>query len=234
MPEPEPQTKTRPARDPQALSSEYHKARKQLMLWSGILFIWALVGIDLEKAKEAGGNAGAIITAIKSPQAIPWVLVVLVAYFVFKVGVEWSQCETRRRGTLASRIDVGSAWLVAFLACALYSYQAISRIQIADVIQTSDKVKSSMLGVAVGVTLGMALLFRLHKWNVKPPKTTYIGYTVVMPLLSVIVFFFLLPQMVISMKHAIAAAGVSIAVIILSYLFLLRRTRPRAERPESI
>jgi len=53
------------------------------MLWSGILFIWELVGIDLEKAKEAGGNAGAIIGAIKSPQAVPWALLILVAYFLF-------------------------------------------------------------------------------------------------------------------------------------------------------
>jgi hypothetical protein len=73
MIEEKPQKTTRP---PQALSSEYHKARKQLMLWAGILFIWELVGIDLEKAKEAGGNAGALITALKSPQAIPWVLLV--------------------------------------------------------------------------------------------------------------------------------------------------------------
>lgn len=85
-------TPPKSAREPQALSSEYHKARKQLMLWAGILFIWELVGIDLEKAKEAGGNAGAIITAIKSPQAIPWVLLVLVAYFLFKVWIEWNQC----------------------------------------------------------------------------------------------------------------------------------------------
>lgn len=75
----------KPPRDPQALSIEYHKARKQLMLWAGILFIWELVGIDLEKAKESGGNAGAIISAIKSPQAVPWVLLILVVYFAFKL-----------------------------------------------------------------------------------------------------------------------------------------------------
>jgi len=43
--------------------------------------MWELVGIDLEKAKEAGGNAGAIVSAIKSPQAVPWALMILVAYF---------------------------------------------------------------------------------------------------------------------------------------------------------
>jgi hypothetical protein len=42
------------------------------MLWSAILFIWELVGIDLERAKEAGGNAGAIIGAIKSSLRRLW------------------------------------------------------------------------------------------------------------------------------------------------------------------
>jgi hypothetical protein len=45
----------RPKPEPKALTPEYHKARKQLMLWAGILFVLELVGIDFEKAKEAGG-----------------------------------------------------------------------------------------------------------------------------------------------------------------------------------
>ena len=143
----------RPAREPQALSTEYHKARKQLMLWAGILFIWELVGIDLEKAKATGGNAGAIITAIKSPQAIPWVLLVLVAYFLFKLWIEWNQCGVARRQTLASRLDFGSAWVVAFMAGILYVYQAISRIQVADVVQQSNRLPSVSIGFLAGVQL---------------------------------------------------------------------------------
>lgn len=145
----------RPPREPQALSTEYHKARKQLMLWAGILFIWELVGIDLEKAKETGGNAGAIITAIKSPQAIPWVLLVLVAYFLFKVWIEWNQCHLARRQTLASRLDFGSAWVVAFMAGILYVYQAISRIQVADVVQQSSRLPSVSVGFVAGMHFGL-------------------------------------------------------------------------------
>ena len=36
------------------------------MLWAGILLIWELVGVDLEKAKDAEGNVGAIVKSIKS------------------------------------------------------------------------------------------------------------------------------------------------------------------------
>jgi len=130
-PEPEPK---REAREPRALSSEYHKARKQLMLWAGILFIWELVGIDLEKAKEAGGNAGAIIGAIKSPQAVPWALLILVAYFLFRLTVEWYQCTAQRRTMKAAIVDFRSAWLVAFLAFALYVAQAVTKLQLANLI----------------------------------------------------------------------------------------------------
>jgi hypothetical protein len=149
---PEPETKARPARDPQALSGEYHKARKQVLLWAGILFIWELVGIDLEKAKEAGGNAGAIIIAIKSPQAVPWVLLILVAYFLFKSTVEWYQCSATRRSLRASIVDFSSAWVVSLLAYILYFGQSISQIQLADLL-ASNRVKSVSLGLAIGVSL---------------------------------------------------------------------------------
>lgn len=86
MPDSEP-SPVKPKRDPAALSGEYHKARKQLMLWSAILFIWELVGIDLDKAKDAEGNVGALIKSIKSPQAIPWALLIMVGYFVFKLRI---------------------------------------------------------------------------------------------------------------------------------------------------
>jgi hypothetical protein len=132
MPEPERQTGPKLARDPQALTSEYHKARKQLMLWAGILFIWELVGIDLEKAKEAGGNAGAIITSIRSPQAVPWALLILVAYFLFRFTVEWYQSNVSRRQMVVARIDFYSSWFISLLAITLYIGQSIRRVQFAN------------------------------------------------------------------------------------------------------
>lgn len=125
--------------DPKPLSPEYHKAHKQLMLWAAILFIWELVGIDLEKAKEAGGNAGAVISAIKSPQAIPWALVILVTYFLFKTTIEWYQCNLNRRSRRVARVDFAAAWVVPLTAFALYGFQAIKKVQLADVISTKEE-----------------------------------------------------------------------------------------------
>lgn len=155
MSESEPKAKT--PRDPAALSPEYHKARKQLMLWAGILFIWELVGIDLEKAKEAGGNAGAIITAVKSPQAVPWVLLILVGYFLFKVTVEWYQCSHARRALRVARVDFISAWIVSLMAYVLYVGQTVRRVQFANLPGWSRLL--SFLGLfPLGVFAGVAIL----------------------------------------------------------------------------
>ena len=52
------------------------------MRWASILFIWEFVGIDLEKAKDAEGYAGALVRSLKSPQAVPWILLALVFCFL--------------------------------------------------------------------------------------------------------------------------------------------------------
>jgi hypothetical protein len=145
-------TDAKPKPDPKPLTTEYHKAHKQLMLWSAILFIWELIGIDLEKAKEAGGNVGAIIGAIKSPQAVPWALMILVAYFLFKTTVEWYQCSSQRRLLRVAKIDFRTAWIVPIIAYALYAYQAVKKVQFADVVQ---KERSAVIWVEVGVILGL-------------------------------------------------------------------------------
>jgi len=174
-------------RDPEKLSTEYHKARKEVLLWAGILFVWELIGIDLEKAKEAGGNAGAIINAIKSPQAVPWVLLVLVGYFLFKLWIEWNQCAEGRRRSLHSRIDFGSAWVVAFVAGVLYAYQAISRVQVADTLRQSFKGQSLLMGLATAL-MGVMLAVQWKRFTY-PSKLfrVAIATMVLMPLLMIAV-----------------------------------------------
>jgi hypothetical protein len=153
----------KPPRDPQPLSSEYHKARKQVLLWAGILFVWELVGIDLEKAKDAGGNVGALIGSLKSPQAVPWTLLVLVGYFLFKLWVEWTQCGSERRNVRAARVDYRSAWIISFAAVALYVGQTLGRVQLADRLQ-NQKGRSMLVGLVAGccTSLAVAQLRKSH------------------------------------------------------------------------
>lgn len=148
-----------PEPEPKALSTEYHKARKQLLLWAGILLIWELVGVDLSKAEGAGGNVGAIITAIRSPQAVPWVLLILVAYFLFKVTVEWYQCSLSRRTMRVSKIDFFSAWILSLVAYVLYAGQALSHVQLADLLQRSIRAQSILGGLVLGLGTGFVVTY---------------------------------------------------------------------------
>jgi hypothetical protein len=163
-------TTVKSKRDPTALSGEYHKAHKQLMLWSTILLIWELIGVDLSKAKDAGGNIGPIVTALKSPQAVPWALAGLVVYFLFKCSVEWAQCHVDRRKIRFARVDFISAWIVALAALALYVGQALSRAQLANTIQGSTVFDSILGGAMLGFLLisGAQAFWSYktrHKWS---------------------------------------------------------------------
>jgi hypothetical protein len=151
--------------NPEALSQEYHKAHKQAMLWGVVLFIWELVGVDLEKAKEGGGNLGTIISSLKSPQAVPWVLLALAAYFLFKCSIEWGQCHVDRRKVLLARFDFMSAWLLSVAAIALYLGQRISRVRFADLLQRNRSLAIGLIVGAVSYTIGSRLWEVLFAWK---------------------------------------------------------------------
>jgi len=120
------------ATEPPALPQEYYKTRRQLMLWSGILFAWELIGVDLEMAATAGGNVGTALKAIKSPQAIPWTILILVLYFLFRFSIEWRQASTSRRVLWPAKIDFFSSWTIAWLATSLYMGQRYAHFQVAN------------------------------------------------------------------------------------------------------
>lgn len=127
------------------------------MLWATILLIWELIGVDLSKAKDVGGTVGAIITLLKSPQAVPWVLLGFVGYFLFKCYVEWAQCQADRRRVPYARIDFLSALLVSVTAIALYAYQAITRSQLANNLHIGEALDKNKFSVISGTALGLAI-----------------------------------------------------------------------------
>jgi hypothetical protein len=151
---PNPTPPPRRPRDPSALTSEYHKAHKQLLLWSAILFIWELIGVDLDKAKEAGGNVGAAVSILRSPQAVPWALVILVVYFFFKLTLEWNQNAEERRRNRSAQVDFGSALVIAGVSLALYAAQTVSHQQVANGVA----VPSLVVGFLFPLTLSALIL----------------------------------------------------------------------------
>ncbi len=222
-------TKTKSTvRDPKALTPEYHKAHKQLMLWSAILFIWELIGIDLEKAKDAGGNVGPVVTALKSPQAVPWALMGLVVYFVFKCSVEWSQCDVDRRRILFARIDFVSAIVVSGAAIMLYAVQSLSRVQVANLV--AQQRHSVLLGAMLAFALGLAFVF-LEFYKLKGPRTLLV-IIAIMLVASIVVAVGLWIRGGLMLSVGIPSAVITLALFLLSFFLprtadLLRRLRKR-------
>ena len=180
-------TEDKRAREASALSSEYHKAHKQLMLWATILFIWEFVGVNLDEAKDAGGNIGPIVAAIKSPQAVPWVLLILVFYFLFKCSVEWAQCHVDRRRILFARIDYVAALIVSGAAITLYVGQTISNVQFANALQTPQKMRSTFAGImiAAGVAIDALALVQGYVHRRTVPRRAYL-LLIPLPLIALV------------------------------------------------
>jgi hypothetical protein len=93
------------------------------MLWAGLLVLWDILDIDLSAVRTNEGSIGPIITVIKNPKAIPSVLATFVGYFLYKLVLEWAQCNSDRRGRHASILDFGTTCFVAAGAIVLYVFK---------------------------------------------------------------------------------------------------------------
>src|SRR6476620_11936009 len=111
------------------LSESYQGAHKAYGLSSALLIAWEFIGIEFDARPIES-----LRLTLKSPQAVPYILVVLVAYFAFRFTIEWFQADPRRRSMIPSRIDFGAAHLIGALSLVLYGYQAYSQVQIANVL----------------------------------------------------------------------------------------------------
>ena len=134
------------------LSEAYQKARRQYALFSGLLIAWELIGFELPNKVELakGGNL-----IIKSPQAAPWVLIVLLLYFAGRTTVEWYQCSEDSRGLRASLIDFRSAHVIGVFALGLYGVQKLLQVQVAtEVSETGGVANSISIGLLIGLGLG--------------------------------------------------------------------------------
>jgi hypothetical protein len=133
------------ANNPPPLSGQYHKARTQLGLFSGLLLAWELVGIELGEAPLES-----VRITLKSPQAAPYVFIALIVYFWFRLAVEWLQCDALRRASLPSRIDYIGAQVLAISALVFYAVQRLLNVQVADFLKL-NLVGQGLLGGLLGL-----------------------------------------------------------------------------------
>lgn len=130
------------------LNESYHKARKSYGLFSVLLFLWELVGIELTEAPIENMNI-----TFKSPQAAPFILIVLVTYFGYRFTVEWYQTDPRRRNARPSQIDFFVAHCIGVLSILFYTVQFILSYQIANEL-SEDLLDIALLHMVFGLLTG--------------------------------------------------------------------------------
>jgi hypothetical protein len=142
-----------------ALGNAYNHARRAYGLTSALLMAWELIGVELEASPVES-----LKITLKSPQAAPYVLIVLIVYFGFRTIIEWYQNDARRRDLIASKMDFAVAHGIAAASLSLYVYQTLSHIQVADIIP-KHIILLWLIGMALGQLLFFTIIDRRHMWN---------------------------------------------------------------------
>jgi hypothetical protein len=175
----EPELKESAATTIPPVTDSYQKAHKSYVLFSALLASWQIIGITLETKEKWG-------ITLKSPNAIPLVLVALVVYFGYKVTIEWKQCDEQRRLNVAAAVDFRVAHTLAILALVITSVQYLLRIQIFDVLSRQLNRYTFLIGLPTIVLAwkltnlaAKAYRFRLAKKSkvIKEYKLNFQGMT---------------------------------------------------------
>ena len=156
------------------LTTEYHNARRQLVLWSGILFAWEFIGIDLKAMQNAEGTLGALAKSLKSPQAVPWILLILVMYFFYRCFIEFFQCNPERRVETVSIMDIMVTIGIAIIAISLFFTHKLLNVQVAEGKSLLGNIISIITFIAIGLFFGVVSSFISEFRKMKKEK--YFSY----------------------------------------------------------
>lgn len=111
------------------LTDIYHKVKRNYCVTAGFLLAWELVGIELEEVPLKAINA-----QLKSPEAVPVLLLTLLGYYCVRVMIEWRQNARARTNRPVSRIDNMIAHLIALVAIVVFVVQRVTSEQVMDLV----------------------------------------------------------------------------------------------------
>jgi len=129
----------RKKKSPPPLSNAYQKAHRTYVLSAALLASWELIGIELNTKEKWG-------VELKSPKAVPLILLAMIVYFGYRVTVEWMQCDEERRSHRAANVDFIVAHTIAAFALLISFIQYLLHIRIAD---TISRLPSDVTWVAI-------------------------------------------------------------------------------------
>jgi hypothetical protein len=155
------------------LTDAFRGTRKLYTLFAGLLIAWELIGLRLgasaeqEQLEEVTGKVFDLPITVLSPNAAPFVLLVLLLYFAFRTELEWQYCSPGEEHQRIARWDHWSAHVIAMAAVALFAVQRILEIQVAD--RVTGGSREADFWAATGFTLTgllcwLAMRKELFKW----------------------------------------------------------------------
>ena len=176
------------------LTDAYHKARRLLALFSGILISWEYVGISLGDATSKVASATLPIANtpinIRNPEVFPVVILTLVLYFAFRLAVEWNQCDKRRTALFASQVDLIASYLLSGGAILLYVLQQTFPFRLADFLTPLNTV--AVVG-GIGTTIG-SILFLMSFSMFENNRIIFVYFSSLLFSIAITtILFFILP-----------------------------------------
>lgn len=100
------------------LNPHYYKSRNTLLLFSGLLFAWELIGVNFSEFDASGMKI-----TLDNGEALPFVLFVLITYFVFRIIIEWYNSSIKARIIGKNILDHWITLFIPFIAMVTYSIQ---------------------------------------------------------------------------------------------------------------
>lgn len=176
------------------LSKHYYSSRKQLALYSGIFLAWELIGLNIPNKPLTNSNI-----EIKSPEAFPFVLLVMISYFIYRTLIGWYLSNPQIRKQKISRFDLNTSFSIAFIAVLIYVYQTISKEQLFN-ISISTGVSIILIFIVVIVSffqlfpIYMAVVDILYNQGLKDSRTIkqkiFMRLLALLPTLIILIYGF--------------------------------------------
>lgn len=113
---------------PPSFAESYHGARRMLVFFSALLLAWEYARIRPNPDPETGFAKPNLPVlgdsfVVEAPEVIPNILLLVVAYFVYRYLVEWFQSDASRRTGRASRADLWVTLAIAFSGIGVFVLQ---------------------------------------------------------------------------------------------------------------
>lgn len=118
--------------------AQYYKARRNLVIASGILLAWEFVGIEVRGKEDSAGDTSASLFGIKvdilNPEVIPTVVMVVTLYLVFRLVSEWAIERWIFKQNRPLKLDFFVSIFIATLSVLLFLYQFVTDRILADIV----------------------------------------------------------------------------------------------------